>query len=244
MSSEQPVALVAGGSRRLGRHLVEDLARQGFAVAINYLRSEAEARALAQGVSDGGGQAWAMQADVSDPEQVADLIGRVREDAGRLDLLVFNVGLYEPGPVQDLSAQAWDRCLATNLSGAFYCAQAAHPLLAERGGQFVAIGYAGLDLLTGNPDATAYQVSKTGLLVLIKSLAEAWAPAVRANMISPGQLVNSIDLPDDPEASIPLGRAGRLDEVSHALRYLLEASYVTGVNVDVAGGYRLGGSLS
>ena len=116
---------------------------------------------------------------------------------------------------------------------------AALPLLEDSGGQIVNIGYAGLDALVGNPDAMPYQVSKTGLLVLTKSLAEGLAPRVRANMVSPGQLENSIDLPEDLEGTIPSGRAGRLEEVAEALLWLLDAEYVTGVNIDVAGGYRL-----
>ena len=91
----------------------------------------------------------------------------------------------------------------------------------------------------GNPDATAYQVSKTGLLVLTKSLAQALAPKVRVNMLSPGQLENSVDLPEDIEDTIPSGRAGNLDDVAEALLWIVDASYVTGVNIDVAGGYRL-----
>jgi 3-oxoacyl-[acyl-carrier protein] reductase len=112
-------------------------------------------------------------------------------------------------------------------------------LLKVSGGQIVNLGYAGVDALVGNPDAMAYQVSKSGLLVLTKSLAAALAPEVRANMLSPGQLENSVDLPQDLEATLPAGRAGRLDEVADALLWLIAADYVTGVNIDVAGGYRL-----
>ena len=163
----------------------------------------------------------------------------LRASEGRLDLLINNVGNYEPKPLAELSIEDWDSCIAANLSGAFYCCREATPLLKSSGGQIINLGYAGVDALVGNPDATAYQVSKSGLLVLTKSLATALAPEVRANMLSPGQLENSIDLPQDLEATLPTGRAGRLDEVADALLWLVAADYVTGVNIDVAGGYRL-----
>ena len=134
----------------------------------------------------------------------------------------------------------WDRAIDANLSGSFYCVHAALPLLKVRGGHIVTIGYAGLDALTAAPEAAPYQVSKVGMLVLTKALARELAPdGIRANMISPGQLANSVDLPEDLEAAIPAGRAGTLDDIAGALRYLLSAGYVTGVNIDVAGGYRL-----
>jgi NAD(P)-dependent dehydrogenase (short-subunit alcohol dehydrogenase family) len=87
-----------------------------------------------------------------------------------------------------------------------------------------------------------YYVSKTGLLTLTRSLAAAYAErGIRVNMVSPGQLENSIDLPSPEEIGrwVPLGRAGSLEDISQAVGYVLDAPYVTGVNLDVAGGYRL-----
>ena len=101
---------------------------------------------------------------------------------------------------------------------------------------------AGLEGIRANVNGTDYYVSKTGLLVLTRALAVAYAKQkIRVNMVSPGQLDNSIDLPppDRIERIIPLGRAGGLDDIAQAVDYLLDASYVTGVNIDVSGGYRL-----
>ena len=239
MSSLRPVALVTGGAKRLGRELCLRLASAGWDLIVNYRSDAKAARALVAHLEERGAGARAIKADISDSEAVAEMFRSVQAREARLDLLVNNVGNYEPTPLSDLTSDAWDRCLATNLSGAFYCCREATPMLRESGGQIVNLGYAGVDALVGNPDATAYQVSKTGLLVLTKSLAESLAPRVRANMLSPGQLENSVDLPDDLEETIPGGRAGRLEEVADALLWLLDAHYVTGVNIDVAGGYRL-----
>lgn len=229
----QPVALVTGGARRVGAHLVRSLAARGWRVVINYRTSGDAAEALA---AETGGRA--LQGDVSSRSEVARMFADVAAREGHLDLLVNNVGIYEPKPLLEVTPDDWDAALGANLSGSFYCIHAALPLLRE-GGQIVTLGYAGLDALVANPEATPYQVSKTGMLVLTKSLAVALGPRrIRANMISPGQLENSVDLPEDIAATIPLGRAGTLDDIASALGFLLDNPYVTGVNLDVAGGYR------
>jgi len=101
---------------------------------------------------------------------------------------------------------------------------------------------AGLEGIRANRRGADYYVSKTGLLVLTRALAAGYAARqIRVNMVSPGQLDNSIDLPPPEEigAEVPLNRAGTMQDISQAVEYLLDASYVTGVNIDVAGGYRL-----
>ena len=234
-----PVALITGAAKRLGRRLAEDLAGQGMHVLVNYRSSADEAEAVVDGIRRAGGSARAVRCDVGDSADVATMFASIREQEGRLDVLINNVGNYRPTPILELDVDQWDATLSTNLSGPFYCCQAAWPLMAD-GGAIVNIGYAGVDALVANPDAADYQVSKTGLLVLTKSFAKALAPrGIRVNMVSPGQLANSVDLPQDVVAEIPAGRAGTLDDMAAAVGFLLDHSYVTGQNIDVAGGYRL-----
>lgn len=232
-------ALVTGGARRLGRRLALELASLGHAVIVNYRSSEAAAAEVVAEIEAAGGAARAFGADVGDADQVEAMFASVASVEGQLDVLVNNVGNYDPRPLAEVTPASWDAQIRTNLNGAFACCHFARPLMAH-GGCIVNIGYAGVDALVANPDATAYQISKSGLLILTKSIAQAWAP-IRANMISPGQLANSVDLPDDL-GCIPAGRAGTLDDMAAAMRFVLEAGYVTGVNIDVAGGYRLQGS--
>jgi len=239
--SERQVALITGAAKRLGRHLARHLAGQGFHVLINYRRSQQEADSLVNEIQQAGGSARAVQADISAKDQVAEMFADLSAREGKLDLLINNVGNYSPGPVRDLGPDLWDECLAANLSGAYYCCYEAFSLLEAGGGQIVNIGYAGLELNPATPGAVAYQVSKMGLLSLTRSLALALAPSVRVNMLSPGQLEDSIDLPSDLGSSIPLARAGTHEDIASALDFLLAASYVTGQNLDIAGGYRLGG---
>ena len=236
-----PVAVVTGGARRVGRHLCTTLAARGFDVVILYRDSAAEARSLEREIVTGGRQARALSVDVGVERQVADVFDDVARVEGRVDLLVNNVGNYNPQHVTQLEPAVWDATLAANLSGAFYCCYHALRVMAD-GGNIINIGMAGLEGIRANVHGTDYYVSKTGLLVLTRALAAAHADRrIRVNMISPGQLENSIDLPapDQIAVWVPLGRAGSLRDVAQAVEYLLDAAYVTGVNIDVSGGYRL-----
>lgn len=240
-SRSNPVAVVTGGARRLGRRLCLLLARRGFDVVICYRRSEADARSLEEEIAARNGRARSLGVDVADEAQVADVFANVASVEGRLDLLVNNVGNYNPQPVCDLTPSVWDATLAANLSGAYYCCFHALRQMTA-GGQIINIGMAGLEGSRASVHGTDYFVSKTGLLVLTRSLAAGYgAKDIRVNMVSPGQLENSVDLPppDQIGAWVPLGRTGALDDVAQAVDYLLDAEYVTGVNLDVAGGYRL-----
>ncbi len=208
---------------------------------IFYRRSEEAARDLEQQIAATGRRARAREVDVGVASQVADAFTEIARLEGRVDLLVNNVGNYNPQHITDLNPEVWDATLAANLSGAYYCCFHALPLMAA-GGNIINIGMAGLEGIRANVRGADYYVSKTGLLSLTRSLAVAYAERnIRVNMVSPGQLDNSIDLPppDEIGSSVPLGRAGELPEVAHAVEYLLDAKYVTGVNIDVAGGYRL-----
>jgi 3-oxoacyl-[acyl-carrier protein] reductase len=240
-SHSAPLAVVTGGARRLGRHLCTVLAGRGYDVVILYRESEADARALAEEIAITGRRARALAADVAVNADVAAVFADIRANEGRVDLLVNNVGNYNPQHVSKLDPAVWDATLATNLSGAYYCCYHAIPLM-RPGSSIVNIGTAGLEGTRANVQGVDYYVSKTGLLSLTRSLAAAYAERdIRVNMVSPGQLENSIDLPPPEEIGrwVPLRRAGALEDISQAVSYLLEATYVTGVNLDVAGGYRL-----
>lgn len=237
----RPVAVVTGGARRLGRHLATTLAARGFDLAILYKTSEAEAATLVRELTNAGVNARALGVDVSVESQVATVFEELTRGSGRVDLLVNNVGNYNPQHVSKLTPAIWDATLAANLSGSYYCCHHALKHM-TRGGNIINIGMAGLEGIRANVNGTDYYVSKTGLLVLTRALASAYASqGIRVNMVSPGQLENSVDLPagSDMGRLVPLARAGRLDDIAQAVAYLLDATYVTGVNIDVAGGYRL-----
>lgn len=239
--SDRRVAVVTGGARRLGRHLCLTLAARGYDIVCLYRSSEADARMLVQDIVAAGGRARSLRTDVSQRAEVAAAFEDIREHEGRVDLLVNNVGNYNPQDVTLLDPAVWDETIGANLSGAYYCCYHALGLMHD-GAQIISIGMAGLEGIRANRRGADYYVSKTGLLVLTRALAAGYADRqIRVNMISPGQLDNSIDLPgpDEIGQEVPLARPGSLDDIAQALTYLLDAGYVTGVNLDVAGGYRL-----
>ena len=241
LTGERLVAVVTGGARRLGRHLCLALASRGYDIVCLYRTSDENARALVEQVATAGGLARALKVDVSVQAEVAAVFEEIGAHEGRVDLLVNNVGNYNPQDVTALDPSVWDATIGANLSGAYYCCYHAIRLMPD-GGQIVSIGMAGLEGIRANRRGADYYVSKTGLLVLTRALAAGYANRhIRVNMISPGQLENSVDLPapDQMGRTVPLGRAGTLEDVAQALHYLLDAGYVTGVNIDVSGGYRL-----
>ncbi len=235
------VAVVTGGARRLGRHLCATLARRGYTVVVLFRGSDVEAASIVEEIQAEGGTARACALDVGVEARVRVVFEDIAAREGHVDLLVNNVGNYNPQHITRLDPSVWDATIASNLSGAYYCCFHALAVMPE-GGNIINIGMAGLEGIRANEYGADYYVSKTGLLVLTRSLAAAYAARrIRVNMVSPGQLENSIDLPPPEEIGrfVPLGRAGALGDISHAVEFLLDASYVTGANIDVAGGYRL-----
>jgi 3-oxoacyl-[acyl-carrier protein] reductase len=238
--SARKTALVTGSCVRTGAALVQALASRGWRVVIHGKESSrSEAESTAEACRALGGEALVALHDLSTEQGCQALADAVPE--GPLDLLVHNVGIYPRGSALETDPETLVRVLQTNLVAPWTLTR----LLADRippGGSVVALGYVGLQSLAGTRNATAYSVSKTGLLVLVRSLAlELGSRGVRVNMVSPGQLDNSVDLPADISRRAPLGRAGRTEDVVEAVLWLAseQAGYVTGQDLDVAGGLML-----
>lgn len=240
VSDADRTALVTGSAKRLGAHLSRRLAAAGWRVLIHYRSSGTHAREVVSQITAAGGRARLIHGDVGRREDVRQMFDDIQRHEGRLDLLINNVGIYMPKPLPEVTVEEWESQIQVNLNGAFYCCHDALPMLIAHNGLIINIGYAGVDRMTTAPEATPYEISKVGLLILTRSIASSYgSQGVRANMISPGQLANSIDLPEDLVSAVPLGRAGTLDDIAEAMEYLLRSTYVTGVNINVAGGYRL-----
>lgn len=239
--SERPVALVTGSAKGAGRAMLLALAEDGYDVVVHYLTSERDAMATADAARALGARAAVLQADVTDSEQAAGLIDAAVAEHGRLDVLVNNVGNYHKGPLAELDAATWREMFASNLDSVFYLASRAlgHLRAAPRGGRIVNLGFAGSEYMKARPAVAAYAIAKTGVILYSKALAMTEAEhGVTVNVISPGVLETSVS---KPVSKIPAGRLGTLDELVAALRYLLspEAAYVTGVTIEVAGGWNL-----
>jgi NAD(P)-dependent dehydrogenase (short-subunit alcohol dehydrogenase family) len=233
-------ALVTGSARGIGRAIALALAAEGLDVAIHYRRSGAEAREVAAAAEALGVRAVTLQADVTVEAEAHALVDAAAQALGGLRVLVNNVGNYHKGPLAELDAGTWHHMLDSNLHATFYACQRAVPIMrAAGGGRIVNIGYTGAELLKARPGIVAYQIAKTGVILYTKALARSEAAhGITANVVSPGVMENSVTQPMD---EIPMGRTGTLDELVAAVRYLLSppARYVTGVHLEVAGGWNL-----
>ena len=235
-----PVALVTGSAKGIGRALLLALAADGYDVVVHYRSSQPEAEAVAAEARTHDVTAITLSADVGDPDQAATLVDRAHEHFGRLDVLVNNVGNYHKEPLDSLGVDDWHHMFDTNLHSTFYTCRRAVPLMRAAGyGRIINLGYAGAEQLVARPRIVAYSIAKTGVILYSKALAQEEAPhGITVNVISPGVMENSMS---QPIQDIPLGRAGRLDELVAVARFLISpaAAYVTGTTVEIAGGWHL-----
>ncbi|NGY94688.1 3-oxoacyl-[acyl-carrier-protein] reductase FabG len=233
--------LVTGGAKNLGAAICLELAKQGHAVAVHYNTSEEEAQLVVEKCSNYQVPAQAIQGDFSTFESTQRFIKEYQRHFAETKNLINNVGNYLLGSSLKTSICQWHDLFQTNLHAPYCLIKNLLPSIKKWKGSIINLGVAGLNANRADTYATAYTISKSGLLMLTKSLAlELAADQVRVNMISPGYLEESMDLPH-PLTKIPMQRAGHRDEVAQLIGYLLsnQASYITGQNIEIAGGTRL-----
>ncbi|MBZ9750856.1 bifunctional dihydropteridine reductase/dihydrofolate reductase TmpR [Deinococcus sp. HMF7604] len=239
MTRQRGTALVTGAARGIGRGLALALAAEGFDVAVHYRRSEADAQETAQQCRALGVQAVTLAADVTVPAQARALVGQAHAAYGGLAVLVNNVGNYVHRPLMDTTDAEWHDMLSSNLTATFATCQEAAPLLRARGwGRIVNLGYAGAGQLVARPGIVPYAIAKAGVVQLSRSLAQVLAGSgVSVNVVSPGVIETSVS---QPLAQIPAGRVGTVQELVDAALFFVRASdYVTGQELEVAGGWHL-----
>ena len=243
-SSHPKVALVTGsGKRRVGHAIVEALAARGYAVAIHYRHSAADAEQTALEIRQQGGQAAAFQADVGQEAEVARLMEQTLTQFGRLDVLVTAAAVWEPKRLEAITAADVLRQFEINTLGTFLCCQKAGLIMVAQpeGGAIVTLG----DWAIARPYAgyAAYFLSKGAIPAMTRSLAVELAlrnRAVRVNCILPGPVMVPEDLPDGERRQVIAGtllkRLGKPEHVAHAVLFLIENDFVTGVCLPVDGG--------
>ena len=235
------VAVVTGGSRGIGAAIAVKLASLGADLALIYAGNGAKAEAVAESCRALGVRAETYLCDVADGEAVKAAVGQIKAELGGVQLLVNNAGITRDGLVAAMKEEDFDAVLDTNLKGAFHMIRYCSGLmLRARYGRIVNISsVAGL---MGNPGQANYAAAKAGLIGLTKTAAKELASrGITVNAVAPGlidtDMTRSLGLAEDAlRAAIPLGRAGRAEEVAEAVAFLLQADYITGAVLRVDGG--------
>ena len=239
------VALVTGSSRGIGRAIAAELAREGWAVCINYLNRQDAAESLAAQLQSGGHQAMIFQADVSDRQAVNAMVAAAEARFGPIELLVNNAGIAEPGLFQDVTDELWDRHIGVNLCGARNTIQAVLPhMLHEKRGCIVNIS--SMWGLRGASCEVTYACTKAALIGLTRSLALELAPShIRVNCVAPGVINTDMvrvlgeAVMQDLTEQTPLGRLGTPEDIAHAVAFFAseKASFITGQVLTADGGF-------
>jgi pteridine reductase len=243
-NDEQPVVLVTGGAVRVGAAIVRDLAARGYCVAIHANTSLDRAQELVSELSNAGHDAAAFGADLRDEDATRAMIDRARRHFGRLDALVNSAATWSPTPLESVMADDVRRFFEINTLSTFVCCQHAGQIMAEQhdGGAIVNIG----DWAIERPyrDHSAYFVSKGAIPTLTRMFAVELAPKVRVNAVLPGpvHIPEGVSEADRRRAigGTLLGRAGRPENVAHAVAALLENDFITGVCLPIDGGRTIG----
>ncbi|HEX8473690.1 MAG TPA: 3-oxoacyl-ACP reductase family protein [Pyrinomonadaceae bacterium] len=240
------VAVVTGGSRGIGRAVVERLADAGVHVSVNYLRDEAAADETLRAARGRGGEALAVRADVRSVDEAERLMRETLERFGRIDILVCNAGIWEGAPVDELSEEQWERVIDINLKGTWTVCRAAVPQMKRQGfGRIVIVSSTAGQ--RGEANVSNYAASKGGQIALTKSLAvELAAYGITVNAVAPGWVATEMTedvMSDDVyrrkiEETIPLGRVAEADDIARPVVFLCSswARHITGEILNVNGG--------
>lgn len=250
LNQNRNTILVTGGSRGIGAATARLAAKQGYSVCINYRRDNEAAESLVKEITDAGGHAAAIAADVSVESEVIRLFEECERDVGRLVGLVNNAGILETQTrVENIDAERLSRVFATNVFGAFICGREAVRRMSTnhdgQGGAIVNVS-SGASRLGAPGEYVDYAASKGALDTFTIGLAkEVAAESIRVNAVRPGYIYTDMhasggepDRIDRVKENVPMKRGGQPDEVAQAILWLLssEASFVTGTFVDVTGG--------
>ncbi|MBL8867278.1 MAG: 3-oxoacyl-ACP reductase FabG [Planctomycetia bacterium] len=250
MQLKDQVALVTGGSRGIGKAIVQKLAAQGAKVAFVYRGAKDAALALQAEITAAGGVAKAIQADVADPTAAEAVVGGVLADWGRVDILVNNAGVIRDGLFIRMDADAWNTVIQTNLNGTFwFCKAVANQMaLRQRSGRIINVSSVAAEHV--NQGQTNYAASKGAVNSFTKALAvELGSRNVTVNAVAPGFIATDMSEAVRSKAGdfiekklVPLRRLGQPDDIANVVAFLAGpgAAYITGQVITVDGGLSLG----
>jgi 3-oxoacyl-[acyl-carrier protein] reductase len=235
-------ALVTGGCDGVGRAIVKSLIQQGVAVAATYAQESAVTASFSAEMERGKNGSFALQADVSDAQSVADMIAHVCEEFGQIDILVNNASIMHHASFQTLTLLSWQRVVDTNLTGVYLVTQAALDIMAAGGS---IINVSACLAAVGMRGKSHYSAAKAGVIGLTRSLCkEVGAQGMRVNVIAPG-VIETAEIGDlSPEQRkryaylSAMGRLGQPEEVAATVLFLASdlSSFITGATIAIDGG--------
>lgn len=241
---QNKVALVTGGARGIGRAIATTLASAGATVVVNYKGNQTAAEDVIRAIEESSGQAIAIQADISQPNDIDRLFKTTLDRYGKLDILVNNAGITRDNLLLRMKEDDFDAVLNTNLRGVYLCTKAAlRPMTKARGGKIINI--TSVIGLIGNAGQSNYAAAKAGIIGFTKSIAREMASRnITVNAVAPGYIetelteVLSEQIRTAVLETIPLGRLGTPQDVANVVCFLASdaAAYITGQTLTVDGG--------
>lgn len=248
MELDGKVSLITGASRGIGMAIALKLASLGSRVAVNYVaieeRNKADADSVVKEITDSGGEAVAVEGNVSDGESVKAMVEHVADKWGKLDILVNNAGINRDTLLLRMSDDAWDAVIDTNLRGAFLCTKfAVKHMMKQQWGRVISLS--SVVGRVGNAGQSNYAASKGGIIAFTKSVArEMGSRNITVNAVAPGFIVTEMTDRLSPETRdgllslVPLARLGQPEDVAELVAFLAsdKAGYITGQVITIDGG--------
>ena len=236
-------AIVTGAGRGIGRAIARELAATGATIVINYVTSADSANALAKEIREMGPEALVVHTDVTNFDQVTEMVKQTVDTFGKIDILVNNAGITRDKTLKNMSKQHWDDVIHVNLSGLFNCTQQVLPFMLERkSGRIVNIS--SFVALAGNVGQSNYATTKAGIIGFTKSVAlEVSRHGITVNAVCPGFTETDMlmEVPEKIRArileKIPMGRFGQPEEIATCVRFIVtEGDYMTAQAISINGG--------
>ncbi len=237
-------AIVTGASRGIGREIALLLAKEGARVAVNYSGSKDKADEVVQLITAAGGEAFAIQADVSDADSVKKMVDQTVETFGSIDILVNNAGITKDNLLMRMKEDEWDDVMSINLKGVFLCTKGVtRQMMRQRAGKIVNV--ASIVGVSGNPGQANYVAAKAGVIGFTKTAAQELASRnINVNAVAPGFITTDMtdalseEVKNQMLAMIPLGKLGSPEDVAKTVMFLLsdDAAYITGQTIHIDGG--------
>jgi len=241
------VAIVTGASKGIGAGIANALSAEGASVVVNYASSREGADRVLAEIADAGGNAIAVQATVSDPEEVKRLLAETKKAFGKLDVLVNNAGVYKFAPLEEITADEFHREFNINVLGTIFATREAIKYFGPNGGSVINLSSIAS---VGLPQAAVYSGSKGAIDAITRGLAAELGPrGIRVNAIAPGGTdtegnqsagMSGSDFEKTMIAATPLGRFGKPDDIARVAVFLAsdDSAWLTGERLAASGGYR------